>query len=70
MVIKSINKELCSGCGYCIDGCPMDVFRMEEGFPIIKYPLDCMVCFACELECPEHAIYVGPERAKPVPMPW
>ena len=58
MAIKSINRELCSGCGYCVDGCPMDVLRMEERAPIIKYPLDCIVCFVCELECPEHAIHV------------
>ena len=29
-----------------------------------------MCCYLCELECPEEAIYVDPQRSQPKPFPW
>ena len=54
------------------DVCPMDVLRMDEKGEkaVITYPLDCMTCFNCELECDPNAIYVSPERAKDIVLPW
>jgi NAD-dependent dihydropyrimidine dehydrogenase PreA subunit len=43
----------------------MDVIRMEEGKPTISYPEDCMTCYNCEVECPNHCVYVEPFR-KPI----
>jgi NAD-dependent dihydropyrimidine dehydrogenase PreA subunit len=60
-LIKEINSEKCNGCGICLDVCPLDVFRIDEGKKaIIKYPDDCMTCFDCDLSCPTGAIYVHP----------
>ena len=72
MAIEKINEDLCTGCGICMDACPVDVIRMSEYENVarIKYPLDCITCFSCELECPQQAIYVGAERARSVPLPW
>lgn len=72
MGITSIALELCNGCGICVDVCPMDVLRMDDngGKAVIVYPLDCMTCFNCELECDPGAIYVSPERAREVVLPW
>ena len=63
MGIKAINEELCTGCGICVEDCPMDVIRMDEakGKACIHYPGDCMVCYLCEMGCPEDAIEVSPE---------
>ncbi|MDP2931293.1 MAG: FAD-dependent oxidoreductase [Chloroflexota bacterium] len=36
----------------------------------IKYLRDCMTCFLCEIDCPEEAIYVSPERERRKPLPW
>ena len=72
MSIERIDAELCSGCGICFDSCPMDVIRMDEksGKAVIKYPDDCMLCLRCEIDCPENAIYVSPERkVKPI-LAW
>jgi len=38
--------------------------------PIIKYVEDCMLCDACELDCPEKAIYVAPIKYSPLMVGW
>jgi NADPH-dependent glutamate synthase beta subunit-like oxidoreductase/NAD-dependent dihydropyrimidine dehydrogenase PreA subunit len=37
---------------------------------IIKYPEECMACASCELNCPQDAIYVSPERYAPLMVGW
>jgi NAD-dependent dihydropyrimidine dehydrogenase PreA subunit len=64
MSIERIDTELCTGCGTCVDSCPMGVIRLDEKSrkAIIRYPDDCMLCLSCEKDCPSHAIYVSPEK--------
>ena len=72
MVIERIDQELCNGCEMCVNNCTMDVIRMDEKSEkaIIKYPEECICCAYCELDCPEEAIYVSPERSSPVLVAW
>jgi NAD-dependent dihydropyrimidine dehydrogenase PreA subunit len=72
MSIERIDAQACTGCGICINGCPMDVIRMDEQTKkaVIKYPEDCMLCCFCERDCPEHAIYVSPEKKMTPLMFW
>jgi NAD-dependent dihydropyrimidine dehydrogenase PreA subunit len=72
MTIERIDSNLCTGCGICVNSCPMDVIRMDEKNKkaIISYPEDCMLCLYCELDCPEHAIYVSPAKSAPVILAW
>lgn len=72
MGIRRIDYGLCSGCGTCVEYCPLDVIRMNEetGKPFIMYLSDCMACFLCEVECPEEAIYVSPDRERRTVLPW
>jgi NAD-dependent dihydropyrimidine dehydrogenase PreA subunit len=72
MVIERIDQELCTGCEICLNNCTMDVIRMDDKSQkaIIKYPEDCICCAYCELDCPEGAIYVSPERSSPVLVAW
>ena len=71
MVIENIDADLCTGCGIC-DDCPMDVIRMDErtGKAIIKYPEDCRspLCNLCEMECPQHAVYISISPARQIPL--
>ncbi len=60
-MITNIYEEKCTGCGICVDICPLDTLRMnDKGKAYIAYPDDCMTCFQCEMECPSNAIYVHP----------
>ncbi|MFC2070659.1 FAD-dependent oxidoreductase [Chloroflexota bacterium] len=37
---------------------------------VITYPLECMACDGCELDCPQDAIYVSIERHSPLMVGW
>lgn len=45
MAITKVNQEKCTGCGTCVNACPMDVFRRE--FNQEEVP-------PCAHECPAH----------------
>ncbi|MGD0236257.1 MAG: ferredoxin family protein [Syntrophorhabdales bacterium] len=72
MGIRRIDYKVCTGCGTCVEACPMDVIRLDEKTekPVIKYLRDCQSCFLCEMECPAGAIHVTPDREMRVPLPW
>ena len=49
------NPELCTGCGTCIDQCPVSALCMSDDLP--KVDVDtCISCFCCQEMCPEKAI--------------
>ncbi len=59
-MIKSIDKNKCTGCGICVGICNMDVLRLDKNdCAFIAYHEDCMTCFQCELNCPVEAITVS-----------
>lgn len=59
MSTVSINAELCTGCGNCLQSCPTDVFALQtNGIAYVRYPQDCHVCFLCQDDCPVGAIKV------------
>jgi len=50
----------------------MDVIRIDETThkAVIRYRLDCMACFNCEMFCPEKAVYCTPEKGMPGILMW
>ncbi len=51
-----IDKELCIGCGQCLDACPFDALEMQGDFPEVND--SCTLCGSCVEMCPEEAITV------------
>lgn len=71
MGIRNIDLRLCNGCGVCIESCPQDVLRMNEGTKkaYVAYLRECESCLLCEMTCPENAIYVHPVMERNIPNP-
>ena len=72
MGIKRIDAELCTGCGLCVDDCPMDVLRMTPDGDIaaVVYPGDCIVCYQCEKSCPVDAVVLTAAVVRKVLFPF
>ncbi len=64
-----IDKDMCKGCGFCVEYCPEDVLELSEEFnikgyhpPVVKNEDDCLYCQLCETICPEYAIFVTQKK--------
>ncbi len=65
MVKVEVDYEKCNGDEICVSVCPVTVFEMKE---VPEYPGEkksvvvnndaCIVCRACEMQCPTQAITV------------
>ena len=49
------DPELCTGCGTCVDQCPVSALTMNDGVPRVD-PDICITCFCCQEICPVKAI--------------
>jgi uncharacterized protein (DUF362 family)/NAD-dependent dihydropyrimidine dehydrogenase PreA subunit len=49
------DPDLCTGCGTCVDQCPVAALSMGEIVPSVN-PDICITCFCCQEICPEKAI--------------
>jgi flavodoxin/NAD-dependent dihydropyrimidine dehydrogenase PreA subunit len=50
-----VNKAKCTGCGRCVQECPVDNISMNAD----KHPVwgrECILCLYCEMNCPEEAV--------------
>ena len=59
IAIAYIDPYRCIGCGVCVQSCMNDVLRMKGGKAVSVYPNDCSACFACEIDCPREAVFLG-----------
>ena len=50
-----VDKDICTGCGACVDSCPVEAITMEDDVAVIDADA-CVDCGACVGECPVEAI--------------
>ena len=53
--VRQIEKDLCMGCGDCVEACPFGVIKMGEGI-VEGDQRNCMGCGVCVSVCPEGAL--------------
>jgi len=49
-----VNNEKCTGCGVCVDVCPVNAIKLENGKAVIGD--ECVDCESCIAQCPVEAI--------------
>jgi uncharacterized protein (DUF362 family)/Pyruvate/2-oxoacid:ferredoxin oxidoreductase delta subunit len=49
------DPELCTGCGTCVEQCPVSALSMSDQLPHVDANL-CITCFCCQEICPEKAM--------------
>ena len=50
-----VDAQTCTGCETCIDACPSEAIKMEEGKAVIEAD-NCVDCGVCVDECPVESI--------------
>jgi NAD-dependent dihydropyrimidine dehydrogenase PreA subunit len=50
-IVLELDLEKCTGCGFCIDVCPHEVFTLRDGKARITDRGACMQCGACSKNC-------------------
>ena len=58
MPTPKINTSKCTGCGTCVDVCPMQVFKLENKKASVVNAKECIGCRACEAQCEAQCITV------------
>jgi len=59
MGVMTVDKEICTGCGLCIENCPFKAWEMgEDEFPRLKDEYECFSCYNCMVACPVEAISI------------
>lgn len=53
--LRETDREKCSGCGQCVEICPVNAIKIEGDFPVVDREW-CIGCGVCAVPCPSSAI--------------
>ncbi|HHW09934.1 MAG TPA: electron transfer flavoprotein subunit alpha [Firmicutes bacterium] len=65
MSYMSVDRQLCTLCGNCVEACPFGAIVIED--EKVNFTDDCRLCGACVDACPEGAISLVEEILAPAP---
>jgi NAD-dependent dihydropyrimidine dehydrogenase PreA subunit len=54
----TVETEKCTGCQNCVSSCPGGVYELINGKSVPTRMDRCLLCYACQIKCPRHAIQV------------
>ena len=54
----TVDTEKCTGCGECVDICPVDVYELQNEKSVPVHAEDCEGCESCIEVCEQGAITV------------
>ena len=57
MFVVTVNEETCVGCGECVEACPAQIFKLENGKAVASSD-ECLGCQGCVAVCTAEAIKV------------
>ena len=63
--IITVDRDKCTGCGICVDGCPEGALQIVDGKACLVGELLCDGLGACIGECPEDALSVERRESEP-----
>jgi NAD-dependent dihydropyrimidine dehydrogenase PreA subunit len=68
--IRETDEDECTGCGECVEVCPVDAVTMEGDFPTVDEKW-CIGCGVCVAKCPTTAaqLKLRPDKVDHMPAP-
>ncbi|NIS63046.1 MAG: 4Fe-4S dicluster domain-containing protein [Proteobacteria bacterium] len=68
--IRETDEDECTGCGFCVEVCPVDALTMEDDFPAVEEEW-CIGCGVCVAKCPTTAAQLDlrPDKVDHMPAP-
>lgn len=59
MYLVTINEEVCTGCGQCVESCPAQIISMVEAkAQVTGESAECLGCESCVIVCAAKGIEV------------
>jgi NAD-dependent dihydropyrimidine dehydrogenase PreA subunit len=58
LMVKIVVDPKCTGCETCVNTCPVMVYELKDGKAVAEKASECLVCRACEAQCPEGALQI------------
>ena len=66
--VRETDEDECTGCGECVEACPVDALEMDGDFPRVDTEW-CIGCGVCATVCPSDAVRIvlRPDRSGDLP---
>ena len=65
----NVETEKCTGCGECVDICPVEVFELQDEKSVLVNAEECVGCESCVELCAEVFAFNEEEEKAEVIMP-